>query len=59
MGDPERFTSHSTVSGASGTITEFNAPGGKVKGSFDVIALIVESSPQTAHLTGNFSVTRY
>ena len=47
--------------GISGTvnITEFGPVGGKVKGTFDVISLVLTTSVTgTAHLTGSFSVTR-
>jgi hypothetical protein len=54
------YSSLSSIPAASGTITvtEFGAPGEKVKGTFDVISLIVGSPSLTAHVTGRFSVTR-
>ncbi len=48
--------------GVSGTIniTEFGPVGGKVKGTFDVVSLMIVNSSitGTARLTGSFSVTR-
>ncbi|MEK6744506.1 MAG: hypothetical protein AABZ15_12905 [Nitrospirota bacterium] len=55
------YSAMTTAAGSSGTITftEFGGSGGRVKGTFDVISLIVGSPSLTAHLTGSFSVYRY
>ena len=49
---------HSLTSGSI-TFSEFGAAGGKVKGTFDVVSMIVGTPSQTARLTGSFSANRY
>ena len=49
---------HSLTSGSI-TFSEFGAPGGKVRGTFDVVSMIVSSPGQTARLFGSFSANRY
>ncbi len=62
---PAGGPTYSSVPGAQGVsgtinITEFGPVGGKVKGTFDVISLMIVNSSLTgtARLTGSFSVTR-
>jgi len=59
---PKDVTTYSTIcTGTSGTITitELGGSGGKIKGTFDVISIVNSLPTSTAHLTGDFSVTRW